>query len=221
MTDNDLIEAAEPGLPSHASLGDMAEHLGDVGGKPALSCSVSGDEIEIRVAAADIPQILATIRDDRRAGFTQLIDITAVDYPERASRFDVVYLLLSMRNNMRVRVVASVAEGQAVPSVTPMFMSANWAEREAWDMFGIFFAGHPDLRRLLTDYGFEGHPLRKDFPLTGHVEVRYDDAQRRVVNEPVHLTQEFRDFDFLSPWEGMQREIGKSDKSSDSNNPGE
>ena len=221
MTDNDLIEAAEPGLPSLASLADMAEHLGVVGGNPVLSCSVSGDEIETRVAAADIPQILATIRDDRRAGFTQLIDITAVDYPERASRFDVVYLLLSMRNNMRVRVVASVVEGQAVPSVTSMFMSANWAEREAWDMFGIFFAGHPDLRRLLTDYGFEGHPLRKDFPLTGHVEVRYDDAQRRVVNEPVHLTQEFRDFDFLSPWEGMQREIGKSDKSSDNNNPGE
>ncbi|MEL0041970.1 MAG: NADH-quinone oxidoreductase subunit C, partial [Candidatus Puniceispirillum sp.] len=128
MTDNDLIEAAEPGLPSHASLADMAEHLGEVGGKPVLSCSVSGDEIEIRVAAADILQILATIRDDRRAGFTQLIDITAVDYPERASRFDVVYLLLSMRNNMRVRVVTSVAEGQAVPSMTPMFMSANWAE---------------------------------------------------------------------------------------------
>ncbi|MEK9718432.1 MAG: NADH-quinone oxidoreductase subunit C [Candidatus Puniceispirillum sp.] len=221
MTDNDLIEAAEPGLPSLASLADMAEHLGDAGGKPVLSCSVIGDEIEIRVTVADVPQILATIRDDRRAGFTQLIDITAVDYPERASRFDLVYLLLSMRNNMRVRVVASVAEGQAVPSVTSVFMSANWAEREAWDMFGIFFAGHPDLRRLLTDYGFEGHPLRKDFPLTGHVEVRYDDAQRRVVNEPVHLTQEFRDFDFLSPWEGMQREIGKSDKSSDSNNPGE
>jgi NADH-quinone oxidoreductase subunit C len=154
MTDNDLIEAAEPGLPSLASLADMAEHLGDAGGKPVRSCSVIGDEIEIRVTAADVPQILTTIRDDRRAGFTQLIDITAVDYPERASRFDVVYLLLSMRNNMRVRVVASVAEGQAVPSVTPMFMSANWAEREAWDMFGIFFAGHPDLRRLLTDYGF-------------------------------------------------------------------
>ena len=221
MTDNDLIEAAEPGLPSLASLADMAEHLADTGGKPVLSCSVVGDEIELRVTVADIPQILATIRDDRRAGFTQLIDITAVDYPERASRFDVVYLLLSMRNNMRVRVFASVAEGQAVPSVTPVFMSANWAEREAWDMFGIFFAGHRDLRRLLTDYGFEGHPLRKDFPLTGHVEVRYDDAQRRVVNEPVHLTQEFRDFDFLSPWEGMQREIGKSDKSSDNNNPGE
>ena len=221
MTNDDLIEAAEPGLPSLVSLADMTEYITEVCGKPVLSCSVSGNEIGIRVTASDIPQIMATIRDDRRARFTQLIDITAVDYPERSSRFDLVYLLLSMTNNMRVRVVASVAEGQAVPSVTPIFMSANWAEREAWDMFGIFFAGHPDLRRLLTDYGFEGHPLRKDFPLTGHVEVRYDDAQRRVVNEPVHLTQEFRDFDFLSPWEGLHREIGRSDKSSDSNKSGE
>jgi len=120
---------------------------------------------------------------------------------------------------MRLRILAEVAEGQSVPSVTGIFSAANWAEREVWDMFGIFFAGHPDLRRLLTDYGFEGHPLRKDFPLTGHVEVRYDDSQRRVVNEPVHLVQEFRDFDFLSPWEGMQHAIdaADSDKNSDTN----
>jgi NADH-quinone oxidoreductase subunit C len=123
--------------------------------------------------------------------------------------------MLSMENNMRLRVVAVVAEGQVVPSATAVFMAANWAEREVWDMFGIFFAGHPDLRRLLTDYGFEGHPLRKDFPLTGHVEVRYDDAQRRVINEPVHLVQEFRDFDFLSPWEGMHSELGGKPAASD------
>jgi NADH-quinone oxidoreductase subunit C len=134
--------------------------------------------------------------------------MTAVDYPERKDRFDVVYQMLSMSNNMRLRIVATVSEGQTVPSVTGVFMAANWAEREVWDMFGIFFSGHPDLRRLLTDYGFEGHPLRKDFPLTGHVEVRYDDTQRRVINEPVHLVQEFRDFDFLSPWEGMHNELG-------------
>jgi NADH-quinone oxidoreductase subunit C len=141
-----------------------------------------------------------------------MIDLTAVDYPERQDRFEMVYVLLSMRNNMRMRILVSVGEGQAVPSITQVYASANWPEREAWDMFGIFFAGHPDLRRLLTDYGFEGHPLRKDFPLTGHVEVRYDDTLRRVVNEPVSLVQEFRDFDFLSPWEGMQANIPGDEK---------
>jgi NADH-quinone oxidoreductase subunit C len=157
------------------------------------------------------------VRDDRQAAFTQLIDLTAVDYPERKNRFDVVYQMLSMSNNMRLRIVATVSEGQTVPSVTGVFMAANWAEREVWDMFGIFFSGHPDLRRLLTDYGFEGHPLRKDFPLTGRVEVRYDDTQRRVINEPVHLVQEFRDFDFLSPWEGMHNELGDSAAKADPN----
>ncbi|MGB1684614.1 MAG: NADH-quinone oxidoreductase subunit C [Candidatus Puniceispirillaceae bacterium] len=181
----------------------MVDHIADVVDKMVVSCAVVRGEIELRVTPADVPHVLTLLRGDRQAAFNQLIDLTAVDYPERESRFDVVYLLLSMDNNMRMRLVAAVAAGQAVPSVTGLFMAANWAEREVWDMFGIFFAGHPDLRRLLTDYGFEGHPLRKDFPLTGHVEVRYDDNQRRVVNEPVHLVQEFRDFDFLSPWEGM------------------
>ena len=185
----------------------MADHIADVVDKMVVSCAVVRGEIELRVNPADVPQVLTLLRGDRQAAFTQLIDLTAVDYPERESRFDVVYLLLSMDNNMRMRLVAAVAAGQAMPSVSGLFMAANWAEREVWDMFGIFFAGHPDLRRLLTDYGFEGHPLRKDFPLTGHVEVRYDDNQRRVVNEPVHLVQEFRDFDFLSPWEGMQTQI--------------
>ena len=185
----------------------MADHIADVVDSMAVSCTVLRGEIELRVNPADIPQVLTLLRGDRQAAFNQLIDLTAVDYPEREQRFDVVYLLLSMDNNMRMRLVASVSSGQPVPTVTHLYMAANWAEREAWDMFGIFFAGHPDLRRLLTDYGFEGHPLRKDFPLTGHVEVRYDDSQRRVVNEPVHLVQEFRDFDFLSPWEGMQSQI--------------
>ena len=132
-----------------------------------------------------------------------LLDVTAVDYPERDERFEVVYHLLSLKHNQRVRVKLAADEETPVPSVTEVFNSANWLEREAWDMYGIYFSGHPDLRRLLTDYGFEGHPLRKDFPLTGYVEVRYDEDQKRVVYEPVKLSQEFRSFDFMSPWEGM------------------
>ena len=203
---SDLPQSGE----TKTALFAMADHLADVVDSMVVSCTVIQDEIELRINPADVPQVLTLLREDRQAAFNQLIDLTAVDYPERVSRFDVVYLLLSMDNNMRMRVVAQVTAGQPVPTVTHLYMAANWAEREAWDMFGIFFAGHPDLRRLLTDYGFEGHPLRKDFPLTGHVEVRYDDNQRRVVNEPVHLVQEFRDFDFLSPWEGMQSQIAST-----------
>jgi len=213
MNDNDLIDNV--GDTSEPPLQLMADHLRDIGQGLLLSSEVVHGEIEVQVNAADVAQLLMLLRDDRQAAFTQLIDLTAVDYPERKDRFDVVYQMLSMENNMRLRVVAVVAEGRTVPSVTAVFMAANWAEREVWDMFGIFFAGHPDLRRLLTDYGFEGHPLRKDFPLTGHVEVRYDDAQRRVINEPVHLVQEFRDFDFLSPWEGMHSELGGKPAASD------
>ena len=206
MTENHNSDLPVGGETETALLA-MADHIADVVDNMMVSCAVVRGEIELRANLADIPQVLTLLRGDRQAAFNQLIDLTAVDYPERESRFDVVYLLLSMDNNMRMRVVAQVTAGQPVPTVTHLYMAANWAEREAWDMFGIFFAGHPDLRRLLTDYGFEGHPLRKDFPLTGHVEVRYDDSQRRVVNEPVHLVQEFRDFDFLSPWEGMQSQI--------------
>ena len=206
MTINNMPSATK-NQNGKAALSSMADHISDVVDNLTLSCGVVRGEIELRVNPQDVPQVLTLLRGDRQAAFNQLIDLTAVDYPERVSRFDIVYLMLSMVNNMRMRLVASVAEGQTLPSVTHLFLSANWAEREVWDMFGIFFSGHPDLRRLLTDYGFEGHPLRKDFPLTGHVEVRYDDAQRRVVNEPVHLVQEFRDFDFLSPWEGMQMQI--------------
>lgn len=198
---------AAVGTDPVSALSAMADHIADVVDKMTLSCVVVRDEIELRVSPSDVPHVVTLLRGDRQAAFNQLIDLTAVDYPERAARFDVIYLMLSMDNNMRMRLVAEVAEGQAIPSLTNLFLSANWAEREVWDMFGIFFSDHPDLRRLLTDYGFEGHPLRKDFPLTGYVEVRYDDTQRRVVNEPVHLVQEFRDFDFLSPWEGMQTQI--------------
>ena len=217
MNENDLID--EAGSTSEWPLQIMADHLREIGQGIVLSSNVIQGEIELQVNAGTVAQLLMLVRDDRQAAFTQLIDLTAVDYPERKDRFDVVYQMLSMSNNMRLRIVATVSEGQTVPSVTGVFMAANWAEREVWDMFGIFFSGHPDLRRLLTDYGFEGHPLRKDFPLTGHVEVRYDDSQRRVVNEHVNLVQEFRDFDFLSPWEGMQHAIdaADSDKNSDTN----
>ena len=190
----------------------MIEHLRKLLDADLQDAAVVQGQIVLRIPASSIQQVLAALRDDKYAAFNQLSDLTAVDYPERPERFELVYQLLSMRNNMRLRLLAAVGEGQAVPSVTTVYSAANWAEREVWDMFGIFFAGHPDLRRLLTDYGFEGHPLRKDFPLTGHVEVRYDDTLRRVVNEPVSLVQEFRDFDFLSPWEGMQAQIPGDEK---------
>ena len=190
----------------------MIEHLRKLLDADLQDAAVLQDQIVLRILASSIQQVLAALRDDKYAAFNQLSDLTAVDYPERPERFELVYQLLSMRNNMRLRLLAAVGEGQAVPSATTVYRAANWAEREVWDMFGIFFAGHPDLRRLLTDYGFEGHPLRKDFPLTGHVEVRYDDTLRRVVNEPVSLVQEFRDFDFLSPWEGMQAQIPGDEK---------
>ena len=210
MTDAAQTEAdsADAGVPQQA----MLDHLRQLLGNALIDGRVTKDQIVIEVPVATVTDTLTSLRDDNYAAFNQLSDLTAVDYPERPERFEMVYQLLSMKNNMRMRVLAAVGEGQAVPSMTSVYSAANWAEREAWDMFGIFFAGHPDLRRLLTDYGFEGHPLRKDFPLTGHVEVRYDDTQRRVVNEPVSLVQEFRDFDFLSPWEGMQGQIPGDEK---------
>jgi len=207
MTETEIMTDASDDQTRQSPLQAMTEHIRDSGAAMVLACDIVRGEIEVKVNAGDVALALALFRDDRQAAFTQLIDLTAVDYPDRKYRFDMVYQMLSMHNNMRLRLVAAVGEGQAVPSATGVFLAANWAEREVWDMFGIFFAGHPDLRRLLTDYGFEGHPLRKDFPLTGHVEVRYDDTQRRVIHEPVHLVQEFRDFDFLSPWEGMPTEL--------------
>ena len=173
-----------------------------------LAADIHNGEIVLRAEAAKAAEILLALRDTQTLECRQLTDMTAVDWPERPARFDLVWQLLSVRYNQRVRLIAEVEEGEIVPSSVPIFASANWAEREVWDMFGIFFSGHPDLRRLLTDYGFEGHPLRKDFPLTGHVEVRYDDTQRRVVYQPVQLVQEYRDFDFLSPWEGMLADPG-------------
>jgi NADH-quinone oxidoreductase subunit C len=160
-------------------------------------------ELTLDVRADQVASVITFLRDDPRCKFTTMIDICGVDYPERGKRFDVVYHLLSMHLNHRIRIKVQTDEDTPVPSITGVYPCADWFEREAFDMYGILFSNHPDLRRILTDYNFEGFPLRKDFPLTGHVEVRYDPEQQRVVYEPVKLTQGFRNFDFLSPWEGM------------------
>ncbi|WP_374449448.1 NADH-quinone oxidoreductase subunit C [Stella sp.] len=170
------------------------------------------DELVLHVAAASVPRVLTFLRDDAQCLFKCLVDVCGVDHPERPQRFDVVYNLLSLDHNLRVRVKTTTDEATPVPSAVGIFSAAGWWEREAWDLYGIFFSDHPDLRRILTDYGFEGHPLRKDFPLTGYVEVRYDDEQKRVVYEPVKLVQEFRSFDFESPWERMTPELPGDEK---------
>ena len=163
---------------------------------------VAYDELTLDVEPARLIETVRYLRDDPSCLFASFIDLTAVDYPTRVPRFDVVTHLLSPKHNRRIRIKVGTDEDVPVPSLTALYPAADWFEREAYDLFGVFFSGHPDLRRILTDYGFEGHPLRKDFPMTGYVEVRYDDAQKRVVYEPVNLRQEFRSFDFLSPWEG-------------------
>ena len=163
---------------------------------------IAYDELTLTVRAGAIVRVLTYLRDEPSLLFKELVDICGVDYPQRERRFDVVYHLLSLHHNQRIRVKVETDEQTPVPSVVGVFPTAGWFEREAWDMYGIMFSGHPDLRRLLTDYGFEGHPLRKDFPLTGYVEMRYDEEQKRVVYEPVKLRQDFRSWDFLSPWEG-------------------
>ena len=169
-------------------------------------------ELVVNVPRDSIVKVLTFLRDDVNCQFKMLMELCGVDFPEREDRFDIVYCLLSLSLNQRIRVKTQTNTNSAVPSVTGVFSAANWWEREAWDLFGIYFSDHPDLRRILSDYGFEGHPLRKDFPLTGYVEVRYDDEQKRVVYEPVKLSQEFRNFDFLSPWEGVQQLLPGDEK---------
>ena len=171
-------------------------------GGAASAHAVAFNQLTVTVEAGKIVEVMKYLRDDPALRFVNITDVTAVDYPSREKRFDVVYHLLSPTLNQRIRVRAEADESTQVPSIIDVFPGAEWFEREAWDLYGVMFTDHPDMRRLLTDYGFEGHPLRKDFPLTGFVEVRYDDEQKRVVNEPVRLAQEFRNFDFLSPWEG-------------------
>jgi len=186
----------------------IAEHLGDI----LVSREVRLNELILTVRKDGIVRALTFLRDDSTVDCKMLVDVCGVDYPSREERFEVVYNLLSLRQNHRVRVKITTDEDTPVPSVAEVFSSANWFEREVWDLYGVFFADHPDLRRILTDYGFEGHPLRKDFPMTGHVEVRYDDEDKRVVYEPVRLPQEFRSFDFLSPWEGAERQLPGDEK---------
>jgi NADH-quinone oxidoreductase subunit C len=192
----------------------LASRVKTESGSAILSSRIDHGELTLNVARDRIVEVLTFLRDDPQCRFEVLIDICGVDWPSREKRFDVVYHLLSPRLNQRVRVKLETDEETPIASAVKVFSAANWFEREAYDMYGILFSGHPDLRRILTDYGFQGHPMRKDFPLTGYVEVRYDDEQKRVVYEPVELTQEFRSFDFESPWEGTRHVLPGDEKAS-------
>jgi NADH-quinone oxidoreductase subunit C len=186
------------------ALKDLAEYVEQKRSDCVISWDVMNGELNISVAPSNIASFVEFLRTDNRCKFSTLVDITGVDYPDRTKRFDVVYHLLSMYQNHRIRLKVSIRESEAVQSIVSVHPSANWFEREVFDMFGILFRDHPDLRRILTDYGFQGFPLRKDFPTTGYNEVRYDEVQKKVVYEPVSLTQEYRQFDFMSPWEGAE-----------------
>ncbi|MCK6419120.1 MAG: NADH-quinone oxidoreductase subunit C [Alphaproteobacteria bacterium] len=181
----------------------LGDYIAQALGKHVSSHQVAHGELVINIARGSIIPVLTFLRDDARCEFKILIDLLGADYPTRPERFDVVYHLLSLTHNQRIRIKLMAGEETPVPSVTGVFSNADWYEREVWDMYGVIFDNHPDLRRILTDYGFEGHPQRKDFPLTGYVELRYDEEQKRVVYEPVKLQQDYRVFDALSPWEGM------------------
>ena len=195
------------------TLEQLAEHI--KGAYAGAKTVIAFGELTVTVDAAGIVPFLTYLRDDAECQFTIMIDICGVDYPTRARRFDVVYHFLSIVKNRRIRVKIEADDTVPVPSIVSVHPSADWFEREAFDMYGILFSGHPDLRRILTDYGFSGYPLRKDFPLTGFVEVRYDDEEKRVVYEPVRLVQEFREFDFLSPWEGAPYILPGDEKAKD------
>ncbi len=195
----------------------LAEHVSAALPGAVTAAEFRGGELCCRVECKSLARVLKFLRDDQKCAFTILCDICGVDYPDRPLRFEVVYNLLSMSRNQRIRLKVETNEEQPVPSAVGLFSSAGWWEREAWDLFGIYFADNPDLRRILTDYGFEGHPLRKDFPLTGYVELRYDEDQKAVIYEPVRLQQEFRSFDFLSPWEGMDNILPGDEKATPPN----
>lgn len=194
------------------ALRDLGEYVQSALPEQLEEVEIEYDELAVVARPESIVRVLSFLRDDVNCQFKQLMDVCGVDYPGRHQRFDVVYNLLSLTHNRRIRVKIRTDGQAAVPTVTGVFSSAGWWEREAYDLYGIWFRDHPDLRRILTDYGFDGYPLRKDFPLTGYLEVRYDDEQKRIVYEPVKLTQDFRNFDFLSPWEGMQQFLPGDEK---------
>ena len=193
---------------------DLGDYLGEKLGEAIDRSDVAFGELTVVVAASNLVKVLNFLKNDTQCQFINYIDGAGVDYPARQKRFDMVHHLLSPRQNMRIRVKVETDEETPIPSVVDVFPGADWFEREAYDLYGILFTGHPDLRRILTDYGFEGHPMRKDFPLTGFVEVRWDDTVKRVVYEPVNLRQEFRQFDFLSPWEGTEYNLPGDEKAS-------
>jgi NADH-quinone oxidoreductase subunit C len=197
---------------SQEAIEELGAHIGAQLTAVIMDSSIANGELNIEVSGDNVVRVLKFLRDDPSCLFKSLMDLCGVDYPEQEKRFEINYNLLSYKHNQRVRIKVRTDEDTPVPSVAVVFPAASWFERECWDMYGVFFSDHPDLRRLLTDYGFEGHPLRKDFPLTGYVEVRYDDEQKRVVYEPVKLTQAFRSFDFMSPWEGMTRQLPGDEK---------
>ena len=196
------------------SANELSTYLTETKGAVLLTNEIAYNEVTVTVAPENYIALLTFLRDDPGCQFVNIIDISGVDYPSREKRFDVVVHLMSPKKNIRIRVKVAVGEDEALESATSVFIGADWFEREAYDMYGILFSGHPDLRRLLTDYGFEGYPLRKDFPTTGYVEVRYDDSVKRVIYEPVQLRQEFRNFDFLSPWEGTDYVLPGDEKKS-------
>ena len=194
------------------ALNELGEHIASQMPDAVRKFEVRVGELNVYAERDQILTLIEFLKRDQMCLFEMVVDVCGVDYPERSQRFEVVYHLLSMRHNQRIRVKISTDEDTPVPSIVDLHRGVDWFEREAFDMYGIVFSGHPDMRRILTDYGFEGHPLRKDFPLTGFTEVRYDDLEKRIVHEPVELTQEYRNFDFLSPWEGMTSQIPGDEK---------
>ncbi|MBK5928904.1 NADH-quinone oxidoreductase subunit C [Rhodobaculum claviforme] len=202
-------------MGSDEQLEVLAEHIEMRHEAEVAERILAHGELTLRIAPGAVLEVVRFLKEDPACNFGTLVDITAVDYPERPKRFDVVYHFLSMWQNHRIRLKLAVGEDEMVPSITTLHPSAGWFEREVFDMFGILFSGHPDLRRILTDYGFRGHPLRKDFPTTGYTEVRYDEGLKRVVYEPVSLVQEYRQFDFMSPWEGADYILPGDEKTGD------